>query len=580
MSTIDTEPADSKLVDGSRVAIMGGGPAGSFFAYFLLDMARRAGLQLEVDIYEPREFSTPGPAGCNMCGGILSESLVQSLAAEGICLPEAVVQRGIDSYTLHMDVGSVQIETPVHERRIAAIHRGSGPRGLRNAKWHSFDGYLQGLAVERGARVIRSRVDQVCIQEGRPRIGVPGAAPQAYDLLAVTTGVNTNALKLFEPLGYSPPKTTKTLIREYYLGESLINRHLGSSMHIFLLNLPRLEFAALIPKGDYVTACLLGDEIDAPLAQSFFDSPEVRAVMPPDWQSREMACQCAPRINVTGVARPYGNRLIFLGDCGVTRLYKDGIGAAYRSAKVAAATAIFQGVSADDLRKHYLPTCRAVTLDNTIGKFIFWFARIQQKRRHNRLGIMKMISDEQHVPPKARRMSTVMWDMFTGSASYRDIFLATVHPLFILKLGWSVLIANGPLVRQRVTKEEAAMFRSGALGKTFRDGDVIVQQGDVGDCMYVIQEGEAEVWRTDNGHQTLLQVRRKGEFFGEMALFDNEVRSATVRARGQVRVITVDKGTLLRRIQEDPSLAFRMLQQMSGSIRELLRGIDQTAGTT
>lgn len=558
---------------------MGGGPAGSFFAYFLLDMARRAGLQLGIDIYEPRDFSIPGPAGCNMCGGILSESLVQSLAAEGICLPETVVQRGIDSYTLHMDVGSVQIETPVHERRIAAIHRGSGPRGLKDVKWHSFDGYLQGLAVERGARVIRSRVDQVCIKEGRPHVGVPGDAPRAYDLLAVTTGVNTNALQLFEPLGYSPPKTTKTLIREYYLGESLINRHLGSSMHVFLLNLPRLEFAALIPKGDYVTACLLGEEIDAPLVQSFFDSPEVRAVMAPDWQSAETACQCSPRINVTGVARPYGDRLIFLGDCGVTRLYKDGIGAAYRSAKVAAATAIFQGISADDFRKHYLPACRAVALDNNIGKFIFWFARIQQKQRHDRLGIMKMISDEQHAPLKSRRMSTVMWDMFTGSASYRDIFLTTLHPLFILKLGWSVLIANGPLARSRGPTEEAAMFRSGALGKTFRDGDVIVQQGDVGDCMYVIQEGEAEVWRTDNGHQALLQVRRKGEFFGEMALFDNEVRSATVRARGEVRVITVDKGTLLRRIQEDPSLAFRMLQQMSGRIRALLRGIDQMDGT-
>src|SRR5512145_1120581 len=94
-----------ELEDGSRVAVMGGGPAGAFFSYFLLQMARRAGLSLQLDIYEPRDFFAIGPKGCNMCGGIISESLVQSLAAEGINLPTSVVQRGIDSYDLHMDVG-------------------------------------------------------------------------------------------------------------------------------------------------------------------------------------------------------------------------------------------------------------------------------------------------------------------------------------------------------------------------------------------------------------------------------------------------------------------------------------------
>jgi 2-polyprenyl-6-methoxyphenol hydroxylase-like FAD-dependent oxidoreductase len=98
-----------KLNNGSRVAVIGGGPAGTFFTIFLLDMAERVGLDISVDIYEPRDFLNPGPAGCNMCAGIVSETLVQMLAAEGIILPGTVVQRGIDSYTLHMDVGSVLV---------------------------------------------------------------------------------------------------------------------------------------------------------------------------------------------------------------------------------------------------------------------------------------------------------------------------------------------------------------------------------------------------------------------------------------------------------------------------------------
>ena len=57
--------------------------------------------------------------------GIVSESLVQLLATEGINIPTKVAQKGIESYVLHMDVGSVRIETPVHEKRIAAMYRGA-----------------------------------------------------------------------------------------------------------------------------------------------------------------------------------------------------------------------------------------------------------------------------------------------------------------------------------------------------------------------------------------------------------------------------------------------------------------------
>src|SRR3990172_7082366 len=98
---------DFELRDGARVAVIGGGPAVSFFACFLLDMAARTGLDLSVDVFDPKDFSRPGPTSCNHCGGIVSESLVQALALEGINLPGDVVQRGIDSYVLHMDVGDV-----------------------------------------------------------------------------------------------------------------------------------------------------------------------------------------------------------------------------------------------------------------------------------------------------------------------------------------------------------------------------------------------------------------------------------------------------------------------------------------
>lgn len=108
-----------------------------------------------------------------------------------------------------------------------------------------------------------------------------------------------------------------------------------------------------------------------------------------------------------------------------------------------------------------------------------------------------------------------------------------------------------------------------ALGKIFEDGETIIRQGDDGDCMYVIQEGQVEVVRELDQCEIRLAVRQKGELFGEMAIFEREVRSATIRALGEVRVLTVDKKNFLRRIHEDPSVAYRTVQTMSTRIREL-----------
>lgn len=110
---------------------------------------------------------------------------------------------------------------------------------------------------------------------------------------------------------------------------------------------------------------------------------------------------------------------------------------------------------------------------------------------------------------------------------------------------------------------------TGDLGKKYEDGEIIVRQGEVGNCMYVIQEGQVEVVQRQGNKEFCLAVLSQGDFFGEMALFENEVRCATVRALGDARVLTVDKRTFLRRVHEDPSLAFGILQKMSRRIREL-----------
>jgi flavin-dependent dehydrogenase len=567
---------DFELKDGSRIAVIGSGPAGSFFCYFLLQLGQRMGLKLQVDIYEPKDFTQPGPRSCNMCGGIVSESLVQNLAGEGIHLPQAVVQRSIDSYYLHMDVGSVRIQTPGQEKRIASVHRGGGPRGIQDIRYLSFDGFLLDLAVKQGARQVNQRVDDVEWDQGRPRLKTAGQ-PEPYDLLVVASGINSYAPKLLEGLSgaYRPPQTTKAYIAEYFLGKETIKTYLGSAMHVFLLDLPRLEFAALIPKGDYVTLCLLGWDIDKPLVDSFLSSSKVKECLPPNWEAPDDFCHCSPRLNIQGAVQPFGDRIVFIGDAGVTRLYKDGIGAAFRTAKAAARTAVLHGVASGDFRKHYWPACRSIARDNAIGKLVFFFSSLIKKLPFTRRGVWRMVSHEQRTGGANHGMSSVMWDTFTGSAPYQDVFLRTLHPAFLGRFLWEILAGAWPRSLSRKKRREVMI--SGVLGRYYRDGEMIFRQGDAADCMFVVQRGQVEILRREEDREYCLAELGEEEFFGEMALFGQEVRDATARAVGDACVLSVERASFLRRVHEDPGLAFRMMEKMAHRVKVLEKAMVRSA---
>jgi CRP-like cAMP-binding protein len=109
----------------------------------------------------------------------------------------------------------------------------------------------------------------------------------------------------------------------------------------------------------------------------------------------------------------------------------------------------------------------------------------------------------------------------------------------------------------------------GKLGRIYRDGEVIVREGEIGDRMYIVQSGRVRVTRNAEGEEIHLAELKEGDFFGELAIIEAEVRSATVRAFGDATLLSIDKKNFLRRVHEDPSLAYLVLQRLSQRIRQL-----------
>jgi CRP-like cAMP-binding protein len=190
--------------------------------------------------------------------------------------------------------------------------------------------------------------------------------------------------------------------------------------------------------------------------------------------------------------------------------------------------------------------------------------------------MLGMILSEQSQSGSSRRMSTVQWDMYTGSGSYKEIFMRILHPAFLLRLSWDMLSSiftrdSDPPQTSQSTAEDKELpeVERSKLGKLFHPGDTLIKQGEIVDAMLVIQEGQVAMMREQDGEEVFLGVRSSGEVLGENALFEKEVHAATVRALSEVRVVTIDKDNFNLRIHEDPSLGYRLFNLSSRRIREL-----------
>ena len=131
-----------KLETGSKVAVIGGGPAGSSFALYLQHYAAEKGSHPEVTIYEPRNFKELGSKGCKGCAGILSLSLLRNLGELGLTLPDEIIQSKIEHYAVHSPYSSISISNPKKGAQIASIYRGDGPRKYHYENPISFDDWL------------------------------------------------------------------------------------------------------------------------------------------------------------------------------------------------------------------------------------------------------------------------------------------------------------------------------------------------------------------------------------------------------------------------------------------------------
>jgi signal-transduction protein with cAMP-binding, CBS, and nucleotidyltransferase domain len=107
------------------------------------------------------------------------------------------------------------------------------------------------------------------------------------------------------------------------------------------------------------------------------------------------------------------------------------------------------------------------------------------------------------------------------------------------------------------------------IGKVYSSGEVICREGDKGDVMYSIQSGKVKITKKSPSGDILIATLKKGDIFGEMALFDRMPRAASAVASGDTRILSIDRRKLFASIEKDPTLVFKIIESMSKRIRRL-----------
>jgi Cyclic nucleotide-binding domain len=108
-----------------------------------------------------------------------------------------------------------------------------------------------------------------------------------------------------------------------------------------------------------------------------------------------------------------------------------------------------------------------------------------------------------------------------------------------------------------------------ATENVFPDGEVIARQGDAGDEVFIVVDGQIRIL-VGRGDAEPIEVARRvaGEYVGEMAAISREPRMGTLVCRGEVRALAIDRARLERILRERPEASLAMMRVLCSRLRE------------
>ncbi|MCK6394878.1 Crp/Fnr family transcriptional regulator [Zoogloea sp.] len=125
-----------------------------------------------------------------------------------------------------------------------------------------------------------------------------------------------------------------------------------------------------------------------------------------------------------------------------------------------------------------------------------------------------------------------------------------------------------------LSDEQAEVLRGRSRIRSFAPNTIVVNEGDDGSSLFVVQSGSLKVFLTDNiGREVTLSLLDPGDYFGELALLDDAPRSASVIALTRSEVLQIPRTAFLALIEAYPACMQIVLRNLVGRIRTLTESV-------
>lgn len=128
---------------------------------------------------------------------------------------------------------------------------------------------------------------------------------------------------------------------------------------------------------------------------------------------------------------------------------------------------------------------------------------------------------------------------------------------------------------KNMSEEELREIEKFVIVRKFGKKIDIFSEQEMGDAFYVIISGVIKIYKSSSGGQIkTLALLQRGDFFGEMALLDEEMRSATARVLEPAEILIINKSNFMNKLKEKPQLGMKIMETLSYRIREANRQIE------
>ena len=404
-----------------RIVILGGGPAGVACALTLKRLEKDTGSRIGISIVEGKQFS--GEKHYNPCVGVLSPNIPSLLEKElGIPFPHDLSRGEITGYILHTYGEMLALSEDQPSISLRRVH---------------FDAYMLEAARERGVELIRARAVDLELHDSCVIVYTENE-PIKADVVVGAFGLDEGSSSMLARVTpYRPPKELSSVLTKVHPGPEAID-NFGSCIHAFLPVNPRVEFAAITPKGNHLTINIAGKNVDEPLMRRFLSHPQMREFVwpselnhPDDWRFFKGRFPSSLAHNF------YGDRYVVVGDAaGLVRPFKGkGVSSAILSGVRAARTIMLHGVTKQAFHRYYRPANHDITDDLIYGR-LARLATIYSAR-------YRLLDPVLRAAAKDEKLQSALSGAVSGYLPYRDVLARTLAPRAALSIIRAALARAG-----------------------------------------------------------------------------------------------------------------------------------------